>query len=106
MGNTAQILSNSSQIYYYLIHSDLYHFAVLTSCFQVVAAIADIPKDIPIHLELASMTDKDFMNNIMQEVQMENRSDDEFFHREKMNVLKFQRSLMSSVYLIKVFASC
>ncbi|XP_041852421.1 ADP-dependent glucokinase isoform X2 [Melanotaenia boesemani] len=35
---------------------------------EAVAAIADIPKDIPIHLELASMTDKDFMNSIMQEV--------------------------------------
>ncbi|XP_072242407.1 ADP-dependent glucokinase isoform X1 [Leuresthes tenuis] len=34
---------------------------------EAVAAIADIPKDIPIHLELASMTDKDFMNSIMQE---------------------------------------
>uniref|UniRef100_A0A8C8DRY4 ADP-dependent glucokinase n=1 Tax=Oryzias sinensis TaxID=183150 RepID=A0A8C8DRY4_9TELE len=34
---------------------------------QAVMALADIPKDIPIHLELASMTDKDFMNSIMQE---------------------------------------
>ncbi|KAM7415027.1 hypothetical protein PAMA_019719 [Pampus argenteus] len=35
---------------------------------EAVAAISDIPKDIPIHLELASMTDKDYMNSIMQEV--------------------------------------
>ncbi|XP_015243583.1 PREDICTED: ADP-dependent glucokinase isoform X1 [Cyprinodon variegatus] len=34
---------------------------------EAVAAIGDIPKDIPIHLELASMTDTDFMNRIMQE---------------------------------------
>lgn len=33
-----------------------------------MAAISDIRKDIPIHLELASMTDKDYMNSIMQEV--------------------------------------
>ncbi|XP_037110790.1 ADP-dependent glucokinase isoform X2 [Syngnathus acus] len=35
---------------------------------EAVAAISDIRKDIPIHLELASMTDKDYMNSIMQEV--------------------------------------
>ncbi|XP_034031833.1 ADP-dependent glucokinase isoform X2 [Thalassophryne amazonica] len=35
---------------------------------DAVAAISDIRKDIPIHLELASMTDKDYMNSIMQEV--------------------------------------
>lgn len=35
---------------------------------QAVSAISDIRKDIPIHLELASMTDKDYMNRIMQEV--------------------------------------
>lgn len=35
---------------------------------EAVSAISDIPKDIPIHLELASMTDKDYMNSIMQEV--------------------------------------
>uniref|UniRef100_A0A146X5W3 ADP-dependent glucokinase n=1 Tax=Fundulus heteroclitus TaxID=8078 RepID=A0A146X5W3_FUNHE len=35
---------------------------------EAVAAVADIPKDIPIHLELASMTDKDFMTRLMQEV--------------------------------------
>ncbi|KAK2842610.1 hypothetical protein Q5P01_012810 [Channa striata] len=35
---------------------------------EAVLAISDIRKDIPIHLELASMTDKDFMNRIMQEV--------------------------------------
>ncbi|MED6288255.1 hypothetical protein CHARACLAT_024775, partial [Characodon lateralis] len=34
---------------------------------EAVSTIGDIPKDIPIHLELASMTDKDFMNRIMQE---------------------------------------
>ncbi|XP_077453638.1 ADP-dependent glucokinase isoform X2 [Stigmatopora argus] len=35
---------------------------------EAVAAISDIRHDIPIHLELASMTDKDYMNSIMQEV--------------------------------------
>ncbi|KAK1887283.1 ADP-dependent glucokinase [Dissostichus eleginoides] len=30
--------------------------------------LKEIPRDIPIHLELASMTDKDYMNSIMQEV--------------------------------------
>ncbi|KAA8590301.1 hypothetical protein FQN60_014235 [Etheostoma spectabile] len=35
---------------------------------EAVLAISDIRKDIPIHLELASMTDKDYMNSIMQEV--------------------------------------
>ncbi|XP_070829236.1 ADP-dependent glucokinase isoform X2 [Chaetodon trifascialis] len=35
---------------------------------EAVSAISDIPKDIPIHLELASMTDKDYMNSIMHEV--------------------------------------
>ncbi|KAM6937979.1 ADP-dependent glucokinase [Xenentodon cancila] len=34
---------------------------------QAVATISNIPRDIPIHLELASMTDKDFMNSIMNE---------------------------------------
>ncbi|XP_070829235.1 ADP-dependent glucokinase isoform X1 [Chaetodon trifascialis] len=34
---------------------------------EAVSAISDIPKDIPIHLELASMTDKDYMNSIMHE---------------------------------------
>ncbi|XP_019934869.1 ADP-dependent glucokinase isoform X1 [Paralichthys olivaceus] len=34
---------------------------------EAVSAIADIRKDIPIHLELASMTNKDYMNSIMQE---------------------------------------
>ncbi|XP_078112781.1 ADP-dependent glucokinase isoform X3 [Sander vitreus] len=34
---------------------------------EAVLAISDISKDIPIHLELASMTDKDYMNSIMQE---------------------------------------
>ncbi|XP_029290649.1 ADP-dependent glucokinase isoform X2 [Cottoperca gobio] len=35
---------------------------------EAVLAISDIREDIPIHLELASMTDKDYMNSIMQEV--------------------------------------
>ncbi|KAE8276932.1 ADP-dependent glucokinase [Larimichthys crocea] len=35
---------------------------------EAVSAISDIRKDIPVHLELASMTDKDYMNSIMQEV--------------------------------------
>nr|XP_046250401.1 ADP-dependent glucokinase isoform X2 [Scatophagus argus] len=35
---------------------------------EAVSAISAIRKDIPIHLELASMTDKDYMNSIMQEV--------------------------------------
>ncbi|KAM9352027.1 ADP-dependent glucokinase [Symphorus nematophorus] len=34
---------------------------------EAVSAISDIRKEIPIHLELASMTDKDYMNSIMQE---------------------------------------
>uniref|UniRef100_A0A1A8IRV2 ADP-dependent glucokinase n=2 Tax=Nothobranchius kuhntae TaxID=321403 RepID=A0A1A8IRV2_NOTKU len=34
---------------------------------QAVASIAEIPKDIPVHLELASMTDRDFMISIVQE---------------------------------------
>ncbi|XP_044048687.1 ADP-dependent glucokinase isoform X1 [Siniperca chuatsi] len=34
---------------------------------EAVSAISDIGQDIPIHLELASMTDKDYMNSIMQE---------------------------------------
>ncbi|KAK9516306.1 hypothetical protein VZT92_024246 [Zoarces viviparus] len=34
---------------------------------EAVLAISDIRHDIPIHLELASMTDKDYMNSIMQE---------------------------------------
>lgn len=34
---------------------------------EAVSAISDIRRDIPIHLELASMTDKDYMNSIMQE---------------------------------------
>lgn len=33
-----------------------------------MASISDIPTDIPIHLELASMTDQDFMSNIMHQV--------------------------------------
>lgn len=37
---------------------------------QAVAAISDIHKDFPIHLELASMTDKEYMNRIMQEVRV------------------------------------
>lgn len=36
--------------------------------FQAVSAIAYIRKAVPIHLELASMTDKEYMNSIMQEV--------------------------------------
>ncbi|XP_054475251.1 ADP-dependent glucokinase isoform X2 [Anoplopoma fimbria] len=35
---------------------------------EAVLVISDIRGDIPIHLELASMTDKDYMNSIMQEV--------------------------------------
>ncbi|KAM8751380.1 ADP-dependent glucokinase isoform 1-T1 [Acanthopagrus schlegelii] len=34
---------------------------------EAVSAISDIRRDVPIHLELASMTDKDYMNSIMQE---------------------------------------
>lgn len=37
---------------------------------QAIAVISDIHKDFPIHLELASMTDKDYMNRIMQEVRL------------------------------------
>ncbi|XP_059917479.1 ADP-dependent glucokinase isoform X2 [Gadus macrocephalus] len=35
---------------------------------EAVAAISEIRKDVPVHLELASMTDMDYMNSIMQEV--------------------------------------
>ncbi|XP_074456187.1 ADP-dependent glucokinase isoform X4 [Larus michahellis] len=35
---------------------------------EAVASISDIPTDIPIHLELASMTDQDFMSNIVHQV--------------------------------------
>lgn len=40
---------------------------------QAVSAVSDIRKDFPIHLELASMTDKDYMNRIMQEVRVTSR---------------------------------
>lgn len=46
--------------------------SVFPASLQAVSAIADIRKDIPIHLELASMTDKDYMSRIMQEVHVEN----------------------------------
>lgn len=47
-------------------------YLTLSSLLQAVSAIADIRKDIPIHLELASMADKDYMSRIMQEVHVEN----------------------------------
>ncbi|XP_023693967.1 ADP-dependent glucokinase isoform X1 [Paramormyrops kingsleyae] len=34
---------------------------------EAVVAISDIRNEVPIHLELASMTDRDYMNSIMQE---------------------------------------
>ncbi|XP_058854513.1 ADP-dependent glucokinase-like isoform X1 [Acipenser ruthenus] len=34
---------------------------------EAVVTISDIPNEVPIHLELASMTDTDYMNSIMQE---------------------------------------
>ncbi|XP_061077603.1 ADP-dependent glucokinase isoform X1 [Conger conger] len=34
---------------------------------EAVVAISDVRNQVPIHLELASMTDKDYMNRIMQE---------------------------------------
>ncbi|KAF7656825.1 hypothetical protein LDENG_00035830 [Lucifuga dentata] len=34
---------------------------------EAVAVLSEIRKEIPIHLELASMADKEYMNNIMQE---------------------------------------
>ncbi|KAL0967903.1 hypothetical protein UPYG_G00259440 [Umbra pygmaea] len=34
---------------------------------EAVAAISDVRNAVPVHLELASMTDKDYMNSIMQE---------------------------------------
>lgn len=40
---------------------------------KAVSAVSDIRKDFPIHLELASMTDKDYMNRIMQEVRVKSR---------------------------------
>lgn len=83
---------------------------VFASCPQAVSVITDIRRDIPIHLELASMTDKDYMNSIMQEVRVETVMSQtlKIFHREKINVLSVYRSPRSSLYLIKVFfpASC
>ncbi|XP_054858241.1 ADP-dependent glucokinase isoform X2 [Eublepharis macularius] len=35
---------------------------------EAVAAISDIPTDVPVHLELASMTDPDFMSEIIHQV--------------------------------------
>ncbi|XP_062318762.1 ADP-dependent glucokinase isoform X2 [Osmerus eperlanus] len=35
---------------------------------EAVASISDVRNQVPIHLELASMTDKDYMNRVMQEV--------------------------------------
>ncbi|XP_056137274.1 ADP-dependent glucokinase isoform X2 [Lampris incognitus] len=34
---------------------------------EAVVAVSDIPREVPIHLELASMTDRDYMNSIMKE---------------------------------------
>lgn len=56
----------------------LYNSGIFASCLQAVSAISDIRKDIPIHLELASMTDKDYMNSIMQEVHVERSCGSEF----------------------------
>lgn len=56
--------SDSTFIHYGVVSDILYFLPPL----QAVSAISDIRKDIPIHLELASMTDKDYMNRIMQEV--------------------------------------
>lgn len=41
---------------------------VLSISLQAVVAISDVRNEVPIHLELASMTDKDYMNSIMKEV--------------------------------------
>lgn len=69
-----------------------------------MSAISDIRKDIPIHLELASMTDKDYMSSIMQEVYVENsRVLARVTESWQMIVLIFHRSLRSSVYLITFF---
>ncbi|XP_073798205.1 ADP-dependent glucokinase isoform X4 [Danio rerio] len=35
---------------------------------EAVVAISDVRNEVPIHLELASMTDRDYMNRILQEV--------------------------------------
>lgn len=35
---------------------------------QVVASISDIPAGVPIHLELASMTNREFMSSIVHQV--------------------------------------
>lgn len=49
-----------------------YSFCFLIDVFpfhlQAVTSISDIPTDIPIHLELASMIDQDLMSNIMYQV--------------------------------------
>lgn len=48
-----------------------YYIFVLKLCsdfLQAVVAISDVRNEVPIHLELASMTDRDYMNRILQEV--------------------------------------
>lgn len=71
---------------------------------QAVEAIGDIPKDIPIHLELASMTDKDFMSRIMQEVHVNVCSDEAFCGSEQINELS--GSLRKAALLIKSSPPC
>lgn len=42
--------------------------ALLSSSLQVVTSISDIPTGIPIHLELASMTNRELMSSIVHQV--------------------------------------
>lgn len=58
-----------------------------------MSIIADIGKDVPIHLELASMTDKDYMNRIIREVRV--------VHKEA----KFPRCNLSLLVLCSASAS-
>lgn len=42
--------------------------ALLLSSLQVVTSISDIPTGVPIHLELASMTNRELMSSIVHQV--------------------------------------
>lgn len=44
------------------------HFKNLLNLLQFVVAISDVRSEAPIHLELASMTDRDYMSIITKEV--------------------------------------
>lgn len=64
-----------------------------SSPLQAVSAVSDIRKDFPIHLELASMTDKDYMNRIMQEVRVKSRLVKSRNSRKFASLMKVFRSV-------------